>query len=75
MFRRRHILSGALMPPCLTKWNGLCNFGIECVIKNNSVKKIEFGPMVQEEMPFTKVSYLVLPDPFCLMEQNQKKAS
>ena len=34
-------------PLCSVEWNHLCNL---CIMRNNSVKFFEFGPVVQEEM-------------------------
>ena len=34
------------------------------------MKKFEFGPVVQEEMPFKDISYLELWPPFCSEERN-----
>ena len=39
-------------------------------MKNNSVKLFEFGPVVQEEMPFKVISYLELWWTFCSAECN-----
>ena len=36
-----------------------------------SVKLFDFGPVVQEKMAFTVISYLELWRPFCSAEQNQ----
>ena len=34
------------------------------------MKLFEFGPVVQEEMPFKGISYLELWQPFCSAERN-----
>ena len=39
-------------------------------MRNISVKKIEFGPLVQEQMSFKDISYLELWLLFCVGEQN-----
>ena len=39
-------------------------------MKNIHAKLFEFGPMVQEEMPFKGISYLELWLPFCSAERN-----
>ena len=38
-------------------------------MSNNSVRLFEFGPVVQQEMPFRDISYLELFWPFCSAEQ------
>ena len=41
----------------------------EGIMRNNSVKLFEFGPVVQKEMRFNDISYLELWRPFCSAEQ------
>ena len=43
------------------QWIGtICSILIKGIMLNNSVKLFEFGPVVQEEMPFKDISYLEL---------------
>ena len=48
-----------LRPLCSAERNHLCNFE-GGIMRNNSVKLFEFGPVVQEEMLFKDISYLEL---------------
>ena len=38
----------------------ICAISEESIMRNNSVKLFEFGPVVQEEMSFKDISYLEL---------------
>ena len=48
----------------------ICAIYAEGIMRNNSVKLFEFGPVVQGEMRFKDISYLELWRPFCSAEQN-----
>ena len=48
----------------------ICAILVKSTMRNNFVNYFEFGPVVQEEMPFKDISYLELWWPFCSAEQN-----
>ena len=51
-----------LQPLCSVDWNHLCNIGRRHHEENPEtlLNYLEFGPVVQEEMPFKGISYLEL---------------
>ena len=48
----------------------ICAILVKSIKRNNSVYFFQFGPVVQEEMPFKGISYLELWLPFCSAERN-----
>ena len=58
-----------LMQPFVQWSRTICAMLVEGIMRNNSVKLFEFGPVVQEEMPFENISYLELWRPFCSVER------
>ena len=71
-FRRRCFLKIFLIwssgGPFVQRSGTICPTLVDGIIRNNSVKLFEFGPVVQEEMPFKYISYLELWRPFCSAE-------
>ena len=48
----------------------ICGILVEGIMRKNSVKYFEFGPVVQKEMPFKYISYLELWWIICSAEKN-----
>ena len=57
-------------PFCSVQRNHFCYFGEGHYDKQFCEIHLEFGPVVQEEMPFKDISYLELWWPFCSAERN-----
>ena len=57
-------------PLCSMEHNHLCSFGRRHYEEQFCEIILNFGPVVQEEMPFKGISYSELWQPFCSAEHN-----
>ena len=66
----RHFLSRALAAPLFSGLKPFVQYWKKASWETTLWDYFEFGPVVQEEMPFKGISYLELWQPFCSAEYN-----